>query len=135
MNDREITKQLEAMEAVTRDNPKAISKKDLDFVTQFIVDGNNAQMRESSRVIGNVAYAFPNELDAIIPLLMQNAKNDGTVVRWSAAYALGRIVATPKYANSDLFDKVTKLAESETENGIKKQYLAGLKKAIKLRIE
>jgi len=44
---------------------------------------------------------------------------------------LGRIVATPDYANSDLFEKVVKLAEAENENGVKNQYLAGLKKAEK----
>jgi len=70
MNDKEIARQLEEMEAATRDNPRAISPEDFDFATQFIARGNNAQMREASRVVGNVAAAFPDKLDAVIPLLM-----------------------------------------------------------------
>ena len=49
-----------------------------------------------------------------------------------SAYALGRIILIPEYANSKLFDMLTALAEQETENGVKNQYLAGLKKAKKL---
>ncbi|MDR1969729.1 MAG: HEAT repeat domain-containing protein [Candidatus Nomurabacteria bacterium] len=133
MNDREITKKLEEMEAITREKPESLSKDDFDFAVQFITDGNNAQKRESSRIVGNVAAVFPDEMDKIIPKLLLNTKDDGTVIRWSAAYALGRIIATPKYAKSDLFGKVTKLAAVETENGIKNQYLVGLKKAEKQR--
>ena len=133
MNDREITKELEVIEAASRDNPTAVTESDFNLAMQFIDSENNAQKREASRVVGNGAAAFPEKLDEVIPKLLKNTKNTGTVVRWSAAYALGRIVALPEYANSDLFDTVTKLAAAETDNGIKNQYLAGLKKAEKQR--
>jgi len=133
MDDREITKELEVIEAASRDNPKAVTESDFNLAMQFIDSENNAQKREASRVVGNGAVAFPNKLNEVIPKLLQNTKDTGTVVRWSAAYALGRIVALPEYANSDLFDTVTKLAANETDNGIKNQYLAGLKKAEKQR--
>jgi hypothetical protein len=75
---------------------------------------------------------FPNDLETAIQKLLLNTGSGGTVIRWSSAYALGRIISIPKYATSDLFNVVSGLYEQEKGNGIKNQYLSGLKKAKKI---
>ncbi|MDR0839726.1 MAG: hypothetical protein LBN99_08835 [Oscillospiraceae bacterium] len=124
---------LEAMEAVSRNNPEAADTEWLNYAQAYIAAESNSLKREASRVVGNIAAGFPDDLDGSIEKLLENTKNDGTVVRWGSAYALGRVVLIPKFANSDLFDVLTGLAEREPENGVKNQYLTGLKKARKLR--
>lgn len=125
---------LEAMESISRSNPNIADMEWLNYAESHILSKSNSLKREASRVVGNIAHLLPESLEGSIMKLMENTKNDGTVVRWGSAYALGRIILIPHFANSDLFDIVTELAERETENGIKNQYLSGLKKAKKLRM-
>ena len=124
---------LEAMEAVSRDNPELADNEWLEFAVKYIGADSNSLKREASRVAGNIAHLFPERLDAAVQKLLSNAADDGTVVRWGSAYALARIVAIPKYASGALFDTVSALCEGEQENGVKNQYLGGLKKARKYR--
>ena len=124
---------LEAMEAVSRKNPEASDIEWLDYAGKHILSSSNTVKREALRVVGNIAHLFPDSLFDVVQTLLKNTNNDGTVVRWGSAYALGRIILIPQYANSDLFDTLVDLAEQETENGVKSQYLTGLKKANRLR--
>lgn len=133
LDDRKTSVILEAMEAVTRSAPALAGLSWLEFAQQHITAGANSLKRESSRVVGNIAHLFPASLGPSIEKLLENAATGGTVVRWGSAYALARIISTPQYAGSPLFDKVNALAQNETENGVKNQYLGGLKKAQKLR--
>lgn len=124
LGDKKIGVILEAMEAVSRTSPELSDASWLTYAEPYISSSSNSLKREASRVVGNIAHLFPDSLDRAINRLLENTNNDGTVVRWGSAYALGRIVLIPQYANSDLFDIVSSLAEEETENGVKKQYLA-----------
>lgn len=124
---------LESMEEITRNTPELADKEWIDFSKKYLRSESNSIKREASRVVGNIAHRFPNDLDAAVEALIENTESEGTVVRWGSAYALGRIIAIPKYANSKLFDDVTSLSEAEQENGVKNQYLSGLKKAKKIR--
>jgi hypothetical protein len=124
---------LEAMEAVTNNNPSVADIKLLNFVEPFIISKNNTAKREASRIVGNIAHLVPNELDTVIQKLITNTEDGGTVIRWSSAYALARIILVPQYTNSDLYDFMTLMYDNEKDNGVKNQYLGGLKKARKLR--
>ena len=105
----------------------------LRFAESHLLSQDNNIKRETARIVGNIAHLFPNELDTVIPKLIDTTNNPSTVIRWSCAYALGKIITIPKYAKSNLYDQLTKLAEKEPMNGNKNQYLNGLKKANKLR--
>jgi hypothetical protein len=124
---------LEAMESISRADADIADSEWLNYAESYILSTSNPLKREASRVIGNIAHKVPGSLDGVISKLMANTKDDGTVVRWGSAYALARIIQIPGYANSDLYGTLTDLAEQETENGVKNQYLGGLKKAKKLR--
>ncbi len=133
VNEKQLSIVLEAIEAVTNKNPACGKPEWLELAEKHIGSHNHTIKREASRIVGNLAAQFPHRLDGCIALLMANTKNDGTVVRWGSAYALGRIVALPEYAASPLLDTITQIYEEEAENGVKNQYLSGLKKANKLR--
>jgi hypothetical protein len=102
-------------------------------IAGFRISDSNNLKRGSSRIVGNIAHLFPNDLDETIQKLMVNTRNSSTVVRWGSAYALGRIIQIPVYANSGLYEILRDLCASEQENGVKGQLLNGLKKADKLR--
>ncbi|MEN6478247.1 MAG: hypothetical protein ABFD20_01250 [Anaerolineales bacterium] len=125
---------LEAMEQVSRDDPTLAEHDWMGFAGRFIESGNNTLKRESSRVVGNIAETFSDEVEDVIPKLLANTTNEGTVVRWGSAYALARIIALPRYANSDLFEAVSAACAAEQNSGVRNQYLAGLKRAAKLRM-
>lgn len=97
---------LEAMEAVTRNSPECADLDWLKFAQEYITSPSNSVKREASRIVGNIAHLFPDDLATAIEKLLENTINNGTVIRWGSAYALGRIVLIPQYANSDLFDIV-----------------------------
>ena len=134
LDDKKMTLVLEAMEAITNKNPNTADLEWLTFVQGYIISESNNLKRESSRIVGNIAHLFPDDLETVIKNLLTNTANERTVIRWGSAYAFGRIVAIPQYAKSDLFNVVTGLYEQENDNGVKNQYLGGLKKARKLRV-
>jgi hypothetical protein len=76
---------------------------------------------------------FPNNLETAIQNLLENTKNEGTVIRWASAYALAKIIQIPQHANSELYDTLNELYEQEQENGVKNQLQNGLKKAKRLK--
>ena len=133
LDDKTVGIILEAMESVSRTRPQAADIEWLNYAGTYITAASNTVKREASRVVGNISHLFPDKIDGLLPSLLENTKSDGTVIRWGSAYALGQIVRIPKFANSNLFDVLTDLAEQEAENGVKNQYSNGLKKAKQLR--
>lgn len=41
--------------------------------------------------IGNLSEKYPQEVEEAIPELLKNVKEDSTVIRWCAAYALNGV--------------------------------------------
>ncbi len=133
LDDKKMVIVLEAMEAVSNKQPEKANLHWLKFTQEYIASPSNNLKREASRIVGNIAHLFPDALDVAIDRLMENMKAEGTVIRWSGAYALARIVQIPQYANGELYHILTELSELEQENGVKNQLLSGLKKAGKIR--
>lgn len=80
-----------------------------------------------------MAAQYPDMIEEAISPLLDNTADEGTVIRWAAAYALSRILTTDQYAQSELYDKLTDICNKEEDNAIKNQYLKALKKASKAR--
>ena len=123
----------EAMEAVTNADAKIADVEWLHVAEDAILANSNSVKREASRIVGNIAHRFPDELGTAIGRLLVNSSDPGTVVRWSSAYALAKIIVLPRHATSDLFERLTEIANDEANNGVKNQYLKALKKAAALR--
>lgn len=133
LSEKKVSLLLEAIEEVSRSKEFFLGEDYLKLSESYILSSDPSCKREASRIVGNLAAAFPENLDHAIAALMQNANDDGTVIRWASAYALSRIVMIPQYAKGPLFEQISRLYEKENETGVKNQYQKALKKAEKIR--
>jgi HEAT repeat protein len=119
---------IEAIEYATNSKPEIASLTCLDFVSKALTEKAPRVKWESARVVGNIAHLYPDNLDEAIKNLIINSDHTGTVVRWSAAYALGQIIKLKTERNKDLLPVIESICNREEKNSIKKIYLAALKK-------
>lgn len=133
LDDKKLATILEAMEEISRSDISLPTANWLHLAQKYINSDSNSLKREASRVIGNIAHLFPDDLSDAIAALKVNTSDAGTVVRWAAAYALSRIIVIEQYAKSPLYDYLVDVGEKEVDNGVKSQYVKALKKAQKLR--
>ena len=119
---------IEAIEFVTKSQPEIASAICLDFVSKTLTEKAPRIKWESARVIGNIAHQHPEKLDEAITNLIENSGHSGTVVRWSAAYALSRIIKMQTSRNKYLIPAIESICEREEKNSIRKIYLDALKK-------
>lgn len=131
--EKKISLLLEAIEEVNRSKEFFLEEDYLKLSENYILSSDPSCKREASRIVGNLAAAFPEDLDRAISALLQNADDEGTVIRWASAYALSRIVIIPQYARGPLFEQISDLYEKEKETRVKNQYSKALKKAPKIR--
>lgn len=122
---------IEAIEFATRQNVNIADENVLAFVTKTLTETAPRVKWESAKVVGNIAKLFPTKLTKPISHLLTNAKDNGTVVRWAAAFALGEILKLKTKHNTDLLPTLEKVCDEEQDNAIKKKYLDAIKKAKK----
>lgn len=120
---------IEAIQFATKTKPELATLDCLNFVTGTLLDKAPRVKWESAKVIAAIAHLYPNKLDKAIGNLLTNSEFPGTVVRWSAALALGEVVKLKTKLNKDLVPAVEAIMRREEDNAIKKIYLAALKKA------
>ena len=133
IDDKKVAIILEAMEDITRTRPELATLAWLEFAEKYLNSPASNAKREASRVAGNIAHLFPENLSVIIDKLLANTADPGTVIRWGSAYALAKIIVIAPFANSPLFDKLSEICSGEQENGVNNQYVKALKKAAKYR--
>ncbi|MCE3295831.1 MAG: hypothetical protein K0R65_1545 [Crocinitomicaceae bacterium] len=119
---------IEALELASKAQPEIITLDAFHFAVENLGHKAPRVRRESAKVIGNVAHLFSNKLDEAIKQLLINTEDSGTVVRWSAAYALGQIIQTAVPNRDELIEAVRAISERDEKNSIKKVYQAALKK-------
>ena len=119
---------IEAMEYATKQKPEIADEIVLTFVTNKLTEKAPRIKWESAKVIGNIAHLFPTKLEKSIGNLLINTEHEGTVVRWSSAFALGEILKLKTKYNNDLLPAVEAICVKEEKNSIKKIYLDAIKK-------
>ena len=117
---------IEAIECATKSSPEIATLACLDFVARTLSEKAPRIKWESAKVIGNIAHLHPGNLDEAIGNLLVNTEHPGTVVRWSASYALGQIVKIKTNRNKDLIPAIESICNREEKNSIRKIYLAAL---------
>lgn len=122
---------LEAIEEISNKAMMPLEEGFLEFAKAYVKSENNSCKREASRIVGNLAAQYPQALDDVIPALLENTHDEGTVVRWGSAYALSRIILLDAYSETALCDQVKAICEAEKENGVKNQYVKALKKLVR----
>jgi HEAT repeat protein len=119
------------LEYATKINPSIATLDCLKFVSDTLTEKAPRVKWESAKVVGNIAHLFPTKLDTAIKNLLTNTEHAGTVVRWSAAFALGEIIKIKQKQTQELIPAIKAICEREEKNSIKKLYLAALKKTEK----
>jgi hypothetical protein len=120
---------IEALEYATQKKPGILDALSFEFVTECLKDKAPRVKWESSRVVGNTCHLFQGKLEKTVENLLDNTQHPGTVVRWSAAFALGQVIKMKSEVNIDLIPKVIAIIEKEEKNSITKIYLEAIKKA------
>lgn len=119
---------IEAIEYVTKQNPKIADETLLNFVTTALTSKTPRVKWESAKVIGNIAPLFTSNLQQAIDNLLINTNHEGTVVRWSSAFALGEILKMKTTYNETLLPTIKSICEKEEKNSIRKIYIQAIKK-------
>jgi hypothetical protein len=117
---------MEALEAVSAEHPDLLLPH-LAVVIEAISSKPPRVKWESSRIIGNLAAEHANKIEAAIPALLANTEAEGTVVRWSAAFALDRIARHSPKRRAALLDLFREIIETEENGGVRKIYEKALK--------
>lgn len=117
---------MEVLEFVSQEKPE-YAKSYVAVVISYLTDPAPKVKWEAARVIGNIALKFPEEALKAVPNLIKNTGDKGTVVRWSAAYALSEILKNNKPARAKLLPQVEAALKKEKSNGVKNVYLKALK--------
>ena len=133
IGEKQIATILEAVEEVSNKRMCPLEAAWLQWAEPYISSENNSCRREASRIVGNMAAQYPDLLEEAVERLMKNTADEGTVIRWAAAYALSRMVVLDRYAKGDLYDRLVAVCDREEDSGVKNQYLKALKKAAKIR--
>jgi HEAT repeat protein len=122
---------IEALEYATKTKPSILDESGFHFMIQQLQSKAPRVKWESARVIGNTAKYFQEQLDNAIPALLITASDEGTVVRWSAAFALSEILQLKTKHQESLLPKLKIMEANETQSSIRKIYAAAIKKASK----
>ncbi|MCU0645113.1 MAG: hypothetical protein MUC94_12735 [bacterium] len=116
----------EVMQQVSKDHPEIVFPY-LDMLIEYI---NYKAPRVKWGVpesIGNLAQKYPAEVAKAIPNLLINTREESTVVRWCAAFALAEIAKYNIAARENLIPLFMKFVEEEKNNGVKNVYVKALK--------
>lgn len=119
---------IEAIEFATKADSAIASRECFNFVSAMLAEKTPRIKWESAKVIGNIAHLFSSRLDEALKNLLVNTEHEGTVVRWSAAYAIGEIIKLRTKHNKELVPAVESIIEREEKNSIRKVYADALKK-------
>ena len=120
---------IEGLEYVTKAKPEFLPEAALDFCLRALKDKEPRVKWEAARTIANTIQRFPARAEEAVKALLPNASYEGTVVRWSAAHALAKVISMRTPLNRTLIPKAEAIVERETENSIRKIYEAAIKKS------
>ena len=130
-NDTDKATIIESIEFASKKKAEIINEKGFEFLITCLKSDAPRIKWESAKVIANTAHLFPKLLKKAITNLLDNTEHPGTVVRWSAAGALSKIIQCKTPINKELIPAIETIERRETDNAIKKIYQQGLKKAAK----
>jgi len=93
-----------------------------------IIDDKQLKPREKTELLSKQLLEGNASIDQMITLAFC-AKDSGTVVRWSAAFALGQIIKLNTLRNKELIPAAEIIINREEKNSIKKIYTEAIKKS------
>lgn len=118
---------IESLELGTRQG-LSISEDVLQWILDCLSEKEPRIKWESAKVTGNTIAAHPHLIAAAVGALLPNTSHNGTVVRWSAAWALGEIAKQNTPINIELCPALANIMAKEEKASISKIYAAAFKK-------
>jgi len=125
-NDSEKGYCISAITQITKNEPEYI-KGYIDFILDQLDHKAPRVKWEAAETVANVSKIFPDKVIKAIPKLIGFSKGDGTVIKWSAAMGITEIARNNIKSRKELTPFIKKMAETETQSGVKKIYVAALK--------
>lgn len=121
---------IEAIERVAASAPEKLTVEVLDFCIASLKEKAARIKWESAKVIGHCIHLHPKRVNGAVKALLDNTEHEGTVVRWSAAYALSRVVRMSLPLNRDLIPAMEAIAAREERSSIRKIHLEAIKQTV-----
>ena len=118
---------IEALEFATIEHPEVLTTSAFEQVLNGLGAKAPRIRWEAAKVTANVIHQFPGKVEEAATLLLANSTSSGTVVRWSAATALSKILLLQTKLNATLVPALENIAQMEEKNSIKKIYAAAMK--------
>lgn len=118
---------IEGLEFASKQNPELVNETVFKFVCVQLSAKAPRVKWESAKVVANSVHLHQKHIALAIDALLANTSHAGTVVRWSAAYALAAIYMLKTPYTEVLANHFGKIAESDEKNSIKKIYQAAQK--------
>ncbi len=116
----------EVMKFISKENPEQMVPY-IDLLIEFI-DYKAPRVRWGCpESLGYIAQKFPDKVEKAIPKLLVNLKDNSTVVRWCAAFALTEIAKYNHKKQEELVTIINKLVKTEQNNGVRNVYIKALK--------
>ncbi|MFA5374549.1 MAG: hypothetical protein WC455_02175 [Dehalococcoidia bacterium] len=116
---------LAAVNHIVKDDPKFVQNH-LDFIISQL-DSKSAQVKlEAGEIVASAAKAFPDQVAKAIPSLMEMAKDQGSIVRWGAAYGLTEIAKNNPKTQKELIRFFKAEAKKEKLSSVRNLYLEAL---------
>ncbi|HYC40577.1 MAG TPA: hypothetical protein VEB63_08820 [Chitinophagaceae bacterium] len=122
---------IESLEHASKTNPELIDSETFRFLIESLKDEVPRVKWESAKAISHTAHLYPKLLEKAVMNLLSNTAHSGTVVRWSAAGALSKILHCQTSINKKLVTAIENILKSEADNAIRKIYQKALKKSFK----
>ncbi len=119
---------MSALTLISKTEPKFFTGS-IDFIQQQLSAKAPRVCWEAAETIGNLAPHFPSDCAQAIPALQKMLQGEGTVLRWSAAYALTELAKANATARVELLPFFEQALLSEENNAIKKMFQKALKSA------
>lgn len=116
----------DVMKHVTAENPE-IAAPYIDDLVEFINYKAPRVKWGIPESIGNISKKFPEKVEKAIPRLLLNTKDDSTVVRWCAAFALTEIAKNNHKTRIELVPIFSDFIEKEKNNGVRNVYIKAMK--------
>ena len=117
---------LEVTKYVSKDNP-GLTEPCIDTLIKYINYDAPKVKWGTARVIGNTAKKFPEKAGKAVPNLLVNTKDEATVTRWCAAFALSEIAKYNVKLQKGLVSRISEIVKKEKNSGVKNVYLKALK--------
>ena len=126
--EKTIASVIEAIEKANKTANIDLEERWFDFALIKLKSSSSRLVWESAQLIGNLIHNFPNRAIEAFESLLTLSTHSGTVVRWSAAFAISEIAPYIESNKQFWRNKLETAMTQESKRSILKHYINALHK-------